>query len=175
MKEIKVKENYIYKGKIIKVKCDDAKLGEKAVKREVVEHGGGACVLCECEDGKIIFVRQYRYAVGEEVLEIPAGKLEEGEDPSAAAVRELKEETGYDALDLKHIATVYPSPGYTSEKIYIYFCKCGNRGNTDFDEDEDLQFQLMTAEEYLDYISGKIADSKTLIAVQRYILEKNKV
>ena len=106
-----VKKNYLFRGKILSVRCDDAMLPDgRACKREIVEHCGGAAVLCVYK-GKVAMVKQYRYAYGEEVLEIPAGKLEQGEDPAAAAKRELKEETGACAEALERIAVVYPSPG----------------------------------------------------------------
>ena len=104
-----VKKNYIFKGKIVNVRCDDALLPNgKPCTREVVEHNGGACVLY-VENNKILFVKQYRYAYGEEVLEIPAGKLEKGEDPALAAKRELEEEAGVKAEKLTLLFVLYPS------------------------------------------------------------------
>lgn len=91
-----VRRNYIYRGKILSLRCDDAARPDgKPCKREIVEHSGGAAILCVV-NGKVVLVRQYRYAYGEVLYEIPAGKLEKGEDPSSAARRELSEETGYE-------------------------------------------------------------------------------
>ena len=115
-----VKANYIYRGKILTLRCDDAELPDgKPCQREIVEHGGGACVLY-VKEGEVLLVRQYRYAYGESIYEIPAGKLDKGEEPIKAAARELEEETGLIAKELKLLYVMYPSPGYTNEKIYIY-------------------------------------------------------
>ncbi|MDE6411724.1 MAG: NUDIX hydrolase, partial [Clostridia bacterium] len=115
-----VSKNYIYRGKILSLRCDDALLPDgKPCKREVVEHSGGASVLAETEAG-IALVRQFRYAYQEELYEIPAGKLNAGEEPEKAAARELSEETGLQAERLKLLTVLYPTPGYTNEKIYIY-------------------------------------------------------
>ena len=115
-----VKKNYIYKGKILTLRKDDALLpdGTPCI-REIIEHSGGACALY-VEDGKVLFVRQYRYAYGESIYEIPAGKLNTGENPMFAAQRELEEETGVKAEKLELLYVAYPTPGYTDEKIYIY-------------------------------------------------------
>ena len=111
-----VKKNYVYEGKILKLRCDDAVLPDgRACKREVVEHSGGACVLC-VKDGKVALVKQYRYAYGESIYEIPAGKLNAKEDPLVAARRELEEETGLCAKELELLFVLYPTPGYTDEK-----------------------------------------------------------
>ena len=101
-----VKKNYIYRGKILSLRKDDALLpdGTPCV-REIVEHSGGACVLY-IEEGKALFVRQYRYAYGESIYELPAGKLNAGEDPMIAASRELEEETGVRAGELQHLFTL---------------------------------------------------------------------
>ncbi len=114
MTERTVGKNYLYRGKILSLRCDDALLPDGTpCKREIVEHSGGAGVLC-VREGKVLLVKQYRYAYGEELYEIPAGKLNEGEDPALTAARELKEETGLICNSLKHIFTLYPTPGYTN-------------------------------------------------------------
>ena len=95
-----VSKNYVYKGRIINVRCDDALLPDgKPCKREVVEHNGGVCIAPITDDGKLIFVRQFRYPYSEVILELPAGKLELGEDPFKAGKRELEEETGMVAAE----------------------------------------------------------------------------
>ena len=168
-----VKENYIYRGKILNLKNDDVLLcnGELA-KREIVEHNGGACVLY-VENEEFLFVKQYRYAYQEEVLEIPAGKLEKGEDPYVAAARELEEETGINSENLQLIFTLYPSPGYTNEKIYIYLAKDGKRNPARLDEGEFLDVVWLKRAEVLDLLSqGKLHDSKTIVALQSYFLRE---
>ncbi len=161
-----VKENYIYRGKILSLRCDDAILPDgKPCKREVVEHTGGATVLAETEAG-IAFVRQYRYAYKEELYEIPAGKLNAGEDPVKAAARELSEETGLIADRLKLLTVLYPTPGYTDEKIYIYEAEGLNKGKEHLDEGEFLDTVYFPREEALAMVrDGRIRDGKTIAAL----------
>lgn len=165
-----VTKNYIYKGKIINVRNDEAMLpGGKLCRREIVEHGGGACVLY-VEEGKIVLVRQYRYAYGESLYEIPAGKLDKGEDPMLAAQRELQEETGIFAKKLQLLFVIYPSPGYCNEKIYIYQAFDGEKRTAHLDEDEFLDVEwvdIPRAKAMLE--SGEIKDAKTVIALQTYL------
>ena len=169
LNEKTVEKRYIYRGKIVNLRCDDAVLPNgRACKREVIEHPGGACVLCEY-GGKIAFVRQFRYAYGEELLELPAGKLNAGEDPAVAAGRELGEETGLVAERLKPLYTIYPTPGYTDEKIYLYEAVGVSEGKQHLDEGEFLNVEYYTVQEALQKIaSGEIKDAKTLIAVLHY-------
>lgn len=115
-----VEKHTLYKGFIINLRVDDALLPDgRPCKREMVEHPGGAAVLC-VEEGKVLLVRQFRYAYGEELLEIPAGKLDKGEDPAHAAARELEEETGRVAERVEKLFTLYPTPGYTNEKLHVF-------------------------------------------------------
>ncbi len=174
LKERTVKVNYVYQGKIVNLRCDEAALPDgKACKREMVEHPGGASVLCVYK-GKVALVRQFRYAYQEELLEIPAGKLEKGEDPMLAAKRELEEETGLVASELKPLFTLYPTPGYTNEKIYIYKASGVTLGKQHLDEGEFLNVVFLPVEEVARMIEKReIRDAKTIVAVQSYLL-KNK-
>ncbi len=168
-----VAKNYIYKGKILNLRVDDATQGNGApCKREIVEHGGGACVLYE-EDEKILFVRQYRYAYGEAVLELPAGKIDKGEDPLLAAKRELEEETGIKAARLELLYEIYPSPGYTNERIYLYRAFGGEQAQAHLDEGEFLEVERLSVEEIKAALkAGEIKDAKTIIGLQAYLLSK---
>lgn len=165
-----VKKNYVYEGKILKLRCDDAVLPDgRACKREVVEHSGGACVLC-VKDGKVALVKQYRYAYGESIYEIPAGKLNAKEDPLVAARRELEEETGLCAKELELLFVLYPTPGYTDEKIYIYEAKDVFEGNQHLDEGEFLSVEFLPVEQVVRMIdSGEIRDAKTIVAMLQYL------
>lgn len=164
-----VQKHSVYEGKIINVRCDDAELPDgRPCKRELVEHPGGAAVVCEYE-GKIAFVRQYRYAYGEELLEIPAGKLEKGEDPMLAAMRELSEETGFRAERLSLLTVLYPSPGYTNEKIYLYAAHGVTRGQSHLDEGEFLDLVMLPVEEALRMVQdGVLRDAKSIAALMLY-------
>lgn len=161
-----VKENYVYRGKILSLRSDDALRPDgKPCKREVVEHSGGVAVLAETKDG-IAFVRQYRYAYKEELYEIPAGKLNAGEEPDKAAMRELSEETGLRAEKLNLLSVFYPSPGYTNEKIYIYEAEGLKKGKEHLDEGEFLDSFYLPREEVLAMVAdGRIKDGKTIAAV----------
>ena len=164
-----IKKHSVYEGKINNVRCDEAELPDgRPCKRELVEHPGGAAVVCEF-GGKIAFVRQYRYAYGEELLEIPAGKLEKGEDPMLAAMRELSEETGFRAERLSLLTVLYPSPGYTNEKIYLYAAHGVTRGESRLDEGEFLDLEMIPAEEAFAMAqNGVLRDAKSVAALLLY-------
>ena len=168
-----ISKNYVFKGKIINVRHDDALLPNGApCKREIVEHSGGACVLY-AKEGKILFVRQYRYAYGEVLWEIPAGKLNAGEDPKEAAGRELEEEAGIRAGKIELLYAVYPSPGYNNEVIYIYEATEGVQVDCHLDEDEFLEVEYVPVEKVKEMLkSGEIKDGKTIIALQHYFLSR---
>ena len=171
--EKEVQKNYVYKGKIINLRCDDALLPNgQPCKREIIEHPGGACVVY-VEDGKVLLVRQYRYAYGESLYEIPAGKLEKGEDPLLAAARELEEEAGVKSQDFDLLYVCYPTPGYTNEKIYIYRANGGEKVAAHLDEDEFLEAEYIPEERVMEMLkNGEIRDAKTIIALQAYFLSK---
>lgn len=168
--ETTVCENYIYKGKILNLRKDDITLpnGKPAV-REVIEHSGGACILCE-KDDKILLVKQFRYPYKEEILELPAGKINKGETPDETAKRELTEECGVTAEKLTLLFKVYPSPGYTEEIIYIYRAEGLKNAKIHLDEDEFLTsgwIDKKTLKKMID--SGEIKDAKTLIALLKIL------
>ena len=166
-----VNKNYVYQGKILSLRVDDALRADgKPCKREIIEHSGGACVLY-VENNKVLLVKQYRYAYGESIYEIPAGKLNAGEDPMLAAKRELEEETGIKSENLQLLYVMYPTPGYTNERIYIYFAKDGERVPAHLDDGEFLQVEWIKTDKVKAMMrSGEIRDGKTLIALQAYFL-----
>lgn len=165
--EEKIKtEQTIYSGKVVKVKKYGVILpdGGESV-REEVEHGGGAAVVA-VEDGCVYLVKQFRLSVKKIVYEIPAGKLEKGEDPLCCAQRELQEETGLKAKKWTKICAAAPSPGYTNEIIHIYLADEFENGNMHLDEDEFLSVEKVPlAVAYGMIESGEIYDAKTLIAL----------
>lgn len=153
----------VYSGKLLNIYRDTVLLenGNTSV-REIAKHPGGVCVATLEDDGSLWFVRQYRYAVGEDVLELPAGKLEPGEDPDDAIVRELKEETGCTADSIIKVSASFPSPGYTSEVLHLYIARGLHHGDQHLDEDEDLDaFRIPLADAVKMVMNGEIRDSKT--------------
>ncbi len=159
-------KNYIYKGKILSLKRDEVILPDQThAFREIVEHSGGCAVLCE-DDGKILMVKQYRYAYGEEVWEIPAGKRNPNEPPEVTAKRELEEEGGIRADKLEKMFEIYPTPGYTDEVIYLYRAVSFKKTQSHLDDGEFLDCQWVDKQTLKDMIKdGRIKDGKTLIAL----------
>ena len=168
-KERTISSTPIYDGNVIKVRKDEVACpnGMKAV-REIVTHRGGVGILFKVED-KFIFEKQYRYALNEEIIEMPAGKLEEGEIPLEAAKRELLEETGYRPLEMIHLGDSYPTPGYSSEVIHLYYCPNAIKEERHLDKDENIDLIYLTLEEIEKLIADStIKDSKTVAAIFLY-------
>ena len=177
-KEETVFRNTIYKGKILNLRVDIAELpnGKEAV-REVVEHSGGVGVLPVDENGNAWCVRQYRYAFGAHLLEMPAGKLEPGEKPIECAVRELSEETGFTAAEYTFLGKLYPSPGYCRETLYIYLATGLTRGEAHLDKGEFLDVETYPLETlYQMVMDDALPDAKTAMAVvkAKLILDERK-
>lgn len=162
-----LKTNRIFEGRVINLRVDTVSLPDgKEAEREIVEHNGGVAVLAFDEDGKILTVKQYRIPYNEVTIEIPAGKLEIGENPEECGRRELHEETGYIAKEMELLFTLYPSPGYCSEKIYIYYAKNTEKADQKLDEDEYLDVCRYSVNELYKMLSaGEIRDAKTIAAV----------
>lgn len=165
--EKEVKANKLYDGRIINLRVDDVLLPDgKPAKREYVEHRGGAAILAIDGEGFVYLVRQFRYPYRETLLEIPAGKLEAGEDPVVTAARELAEETGLVADSITPYGVIYPSPGYTNEKLYIYFASGLRQSEAHPDADEFLNVVRVPFEQALQgVIGGEIKDGKTCYAI----------
>ena len=159
-------EEVLYKGKVFTAKKYTVMLPDgKTAFREEVEHHGGACVLA-VKNGLIYFVTQYRLACRKNVLEIPAGKIEEGEDPLECATRELKEEAGLTAKKWTKIASVSPSPGYTNEIIHIYLAEDIEEGENRLDPGEFLNVSEIPLKKAFEMVeTGEIFDAKTVIAL----------
>lgn len=166
----------IYSGKVIRVTLDTALLENgKTSLREVVHHHGGACVLAVTDDEQIYMVRQFRYAFGEELYELPAGKLEAGEDPFEAAKRELGEECGVSAADFTPLGVLYPTVGYDTEKIYTWLARGLTSINQHLDDDEFLDVEKIPFEKALAMVmDNTIKDSKTIAGILKYAMLRNK-
>ncbi|MDR1028945.1 MAG: NUDIX hydrolase [Clostridiales Family XIII bacterium] len=157
----------IYEGKILNLRRDKVSVkGGNTSYREIVEHNGGVVIAALTSDGKVPMVTQYRKAAGRSVLEIPAGKLEAGEDPEAAALRELREETGYTAARLRRLTAAYSSIGYSTEVLHFYLATELTSGETDFDENEAIDVSEYPLDElYRMAMAGELDDAKTIVAV----------
>ena len=167
--EKQLKQKTVYDGKILTLNVDEVLLpdGSRSF-REYIRHSGGAAILL-VENNSVLLVKQFRYAYGKEIYEIPAGKINNGEDGAAAAARELEEETGYRAM-LVHALDIYPSPGYTDEIIQIYFSQKYEYVGRKLDEGEFLDCQFVQIDKVLKMIeSGEICDAKTVASVYKYV------
>lgn len=173
-----LKVNEIYNGKIINLHVDDIELpdGKRAI-REIVEHSGGVCVAAMTEDRQLYFVRQYRYPYKKVLLELPAGKLEKGEDPLKAGIRELEEECGVVADEIISLGTVYPTVAYCSEIIYLYAAKELKKTNQHLDADEFLSVEKISLDKAVEMVmNNEISDSKTVAIVLKLnnLVKENK-
>ena len=157
----------IFDGRVIKVHVDQVELPNGSTStREIVNHPGGVGILALDQDNNVLTVTQYRYAYQQTVLEIPAGKLEPGEDPYRAALRELQEETGASTDKLTPLGNVYPSPGFSDEIIRLYLARNLTWGEMHPDDDEFLEVQRIPFHILVDRIlNGEITDAKTCIAI----------
>ena len=158
----------VFEGKILHVFVDDIDLPNGARGfREYIKHIGAVAVLPLTDDGKVICVRQYRYAVGQVTTEIPAGKLDSpDEDPQKAALRELREETGARCKDLTYLGTYLASPAILDEKINLYLARGLDFGDTDPDDDEFIDVVHLPLGEMVELVmQGEILDGKTQLAV----------
>ncbi len=164
-----VEKNYVYEGKIINVRRDKAELHNgNPCTREVVEHNGGVCVAALTENKELIFVRQFRYPYMEVVLELPAGKLEKGEDPFEAGKRELEEETGTVAGKYYDLGKFYPTPGYCGEIIHLYAASDLTATQMNPDEDEFLEVEKIHIDKAVDMvINNEIRDGKTIALIMK--------
>ena len=168
MMEKQVERETVYDGKIIRVYKDIVELddGNRAI-REIVRHNGGVCIALKRDDAYFM-VKQYRYALGREMLEFTAGKIEEGEDPKEAILREVVEETGYQAKNLRELGYVIPTCGYCTEKIYLYYAEAGEKVGQHLDQDERIDLYAYTFKEIKEMIAnGTINDGKTIALVCR--------
>lgn len=160
-----MKTEKIYEGKILNLRIDTVELPDKKYsKREIVEHPGSVAIVPITNEGEIILVKQYRKAVEKELLEIPAGKLEIGEEPKETAIRELKEETGFSSDKIEYITEFYTSPGFSDEKMYLFLATQLSEGVAEPEKDEYIEIIKLDLETLIDKVmKGEVVDSKTIV------------
>lgn len=164
----KISSKKIVDGVIFTMTHDEVEIKGRIYPRDVIHHDGGVGVLA-IRDHKLLLVKQYRYAIQQETLEVPAGKLEKGEDPATCGLRELEEESGYTTQQLQPLCAMYSTPGFCSEKIHLFWTQDLQIVDEPkaMDEDEEIETMWVDIKEALHMVErGEIQDAKTIIAVQ---------
>lgn len=162
-----IKSEVVFEGNLLTVRRDTVELPNgKHATRELIQHPGAVAVVPIRNDGKILLVRQFRYPVDQLTLEIPAGKLDPGEEPEACAKRELEEETGYKAKKLQLLSSILTTPGFTNEVIHLYLAEDLVLAEQCPDEDEFIDVEVFTKAEIRKMIeNGTICDAKSLLGL----------
>jgi ADP-ribose pyrophosphatase len=165
-----IKEESIYKGKILELKVLDVELPDKETsKREIVINADAVVIIAFDKYDNMFFVKQYRKAIEDYLLELPAGKIDPGESPEETAKRELAEEIGFTAEKMELMFSIYSSPGFSKEKIYVFRAENLSEKLLDCDDDEFIEIVKIPYDQVLKYIkNNKIEDSKTVAAVLFY-------
>jgi ADP-ribose pyrophosphatase len=172
LKETQLESELSYDGNFLKVRKDQARMPDGSVSsREYITHPGAVAILALLDNGKLIMERQFRYAPRREFIEIPAGKIDKGEDILLTAQRELLEETGYVAKEWIHLTTAWPCIGYADERLEYFLARGLSHQGRQLDEGEFLEVFELSMEEAIDWVrQGKIDDSKTIVGL--FWLEK---
>ncbi len=162
-----MKSDKVYEGKVINLRVDTVELPDKKYsKREVIEHPGSVAIVSLREDNKIVLVKQYRKPVERFLLELPAGKMEINEEPRETALRELEEETGYKAGKLEYLIEIFPTPGISDEKIYLFLARDLEEGKLNLDPGEFIDIEEIEISQLEKMIlRGEIMDAKTIVGI----------
>ena len=162
---------FIYRGRIVDLSLEEHRLPDgRSASFEIIRHSGGAAVLPVLDDGRIVLIRQYRAAVGQTLWEIPAGRLEPGEDAAACVLRELREEAGYLAGDLEKLGDLYPAVGYSDELIHLYLARDLVPVPRAPEPDEVIETFVLPIEDVRGMLRrGEIRDAKTQLALLLYL------
>ena len=167
LKERPISSDIVFKGQLLEVRRDEATLpnGEIGI-REWIKHPGAVCCIPILPDGKIGMIKQYRYAVRQEMIELPAGKLDKSERPEDCALRELEEEIGYRANNLTFLTNIHPAIGFTNENMWVYLAEDLTKTESNLDSDEFIELIPKKLEDAIDMVwSGEITDVKTIIGL----------
>lgn len=164
----------VYKGEIINLRVDQCRVDGQQVIREVVEHNGGVVILCQPTPDQVVLIRQYRYSVNEELIEVPAGRIEIGEEPAHTARRELTEETGYVAANWSELTRFYTAPGFCNEMLYVFRATDVHMEKKNLDHDEETEVFVPTLDEAWELVkSGKVRDAKTITCISILYAEQS--
>ena len=167
LKENKISSEIIYKGKLLDVRRDEVRLPNgNTSTREWIKHPGAVCMIPILPDGKLALIRQYRYPVQKEMIELPAGKLDINENPQECAIRELEEEIGYRSEKITFLTYIHPAIGFADEVMWLYFAENLVKTNLNLDDDEFLELIPTPLDQALKMVwNGKITDVKTIIGI----------
>jgi len=162
----------IYRGRVVTLKLLRTTGPRGPFTVEIVEHPGAVVILPFLNQSEVVVIRQLRHAVGEELIELPAGTLERGETPRECALRELEEETGYKAGKIEYLGSFYASPGYCTELLHAFVARDLRKGETRLDLDEEITVGVMSFEKLVELArSGAIKDAKTLATLALYVFK----
>ena len=170
MHEKTISKKTVFEGRILSLDVLTVELADgRTGTREIIRHGAAVAVIARRRDGRFVFIRQFRKAMERVCFEVMAGNVDPGEEMEAAAIRELKEETGYAPDSIRFLSSIYPSVGYCTERIDVFYADVHEPGETDFDPDENIETVLVTEQEMDNQIrTGKVQDAKTLAAWALY-------
>jgi ADP-ribose pyrophosphatase len=162
-----IRGEWVFRGKLLQVRRDLVRLPDGAsTEREYIEHPGAVMIIPLLDTGELVMERQYRYPLRRDILELPAGKIDAGEEPLACARRELLEETGYAASNWRYLATIHPVVGYSDEHIGIYLAQGLTQQGASPDDDEHLEVFRLPLATALDWVrEGRITDAKSVVGL----------
>lgn len=168
----KLNEEVLYRGRILNLARETHRMPDgREANFEVVQHPGGAAALPILDDGRLILIRQFRPAIEDYLYEIPAGRLEPGEDASACVIRELQEEIGYRPGEVVKLGEIYSSVGFCNELIHLYLARQLSPAEQTLEADEFIELRIMTLDEAIGLLhSGQLSDAKTRVALLQYYL-----
>lgn len=167
MKEQVIHSERIYSGRVVNLRVDTILLPNgRQAQREIVEHRGAVAIVPLLDEETVLMIRQFRLAVNEELLEVPAGTMENDEPPEACAIRELEEETGYQASQWRRLFSQYLAPGYSQEILHVFLASGLRRTHQHTDEDEHVEVVPLPLHRAVEMVlDGQIRDAKTIAAL----------